>query len=83
MANNVVTNEVTDELTNIGETEVIVKKHPIRDFFTNHPAITTIGVGILAALGGYTVGNLMADDYEDYDLDADFEALDTPETATE
>ena len=57
------------------ETEVFVKekKHPIKDFFANHPAITTIAVGILAALGGYTVGNMMCEDDTvaiDYDPEA-------------
>ena len=69
----------------IGETEVYVKekKHPIRDFFANHPAVTTVIVGILAGLGGYAVGNLTCDDddYEEFDLDD--EPLTIEEATTE
>ena len=68
------------EVTNINEevvseTEVFVKekKHPIRDFFVNHPAITTIAVGIIAGLGGYAVGSAMCED-DSVDIDYDQEA---------
>lgn len=61
--------ERENNVTNISETEVFVKerKHPIKDFVSNHPTITTIVVGVLAALGGYTVGNLMSDSGESDD----------------
>lgn len=54
----------------VGETEVFVKekKHPIKNFISNHPTITTIVVGVLAALGGYTVGNMVGGSEDDYDM---------------
>lgn len=52
------------EIDNVEETLMVEKKHPIRDFINNHPVITTVVTGVLAALGGYTVGNLMADSDE-------------------
>lgn len=57
----------------VGETEVFVKekKHPIRNFISNHPTITTIVVGVLAALGGYTVGNMVGGSEDDFDMDYD------------
>ena len=52
--------------------EVEEKKHPIRDFFANHPTISAIAVGIIAGLGGYAIGsNFMIEEDNSVDMDYD------------
>lgn len=62
-------NKKVVEINNVEETLMVEKKHPIRDFINNHPVITAVVTGVLAALGGYTVGNLMADGNDEVDDD--------------
>lgn len=55
------------------EVTVVEKKHPVRDFAKKHPTLTTIFVGIAAALGGYVVGNYVGGNGDEEDcVDVDF-----------